>query len=48
METLDLIDEWLKLTNERELFSSDEIRDFLLDLRLSFVPELATPQLVTT
>lgn len=38
-EARELIDRWLQETVDRELFSADEVRDHLLDLRVQLVDE---------
>lgn len=35
LEAVALLDRWLKLTTERSMFSSDEVRDLLLDFRVA-------------
>lgn len=46
MTTLQIIDEFLSNMTGRDLFSADEVRDLLLDLRRSEVPAAVPDEMV--
>lgn len=41
-EAVALLDAWLQLTNDRSMFSADEVRDMLLDFRQAIIREPAS------
>jgi hypothetical protein len=43
-EAVALLDTWLKLTSERSMFSSDEVRDLLLDFRQAMTRTTEDPE----
>ncbi len=42
-EAVALLDKWAALTTERSMFSSDEVLDFILDVRLAITAITETP-----